>query len=216
MDDKDIRDINELSNIMKNTSISVSDENLRHLITNCEYIANSTCTKKKDISSLSYLIDIEMSQSECIRLGIGCEKLISDLIMKYANVINIKKKNEKDKKEKDHLFMDRDNKVIYYAEIKSNINLDTEKLKVTYKKCQDIVLELKEEYPEYEIKWCLVALRYLEYDNIPNTIKSKYSNISENLYGINDYLKLLDIHLIFTQERYKTFLNNIAISMFKT
>jgi hypothetical protein len=216
MDDKDIRDINELSNIMKNTSISVSDENLRHLITNCEYIANSTSTKKKDISSLSYLIDIEMSQSECIRLGIGCEKLISDLIMKYANVINIKKKNEKDKKEKDHLFMDRDNKVIYYAEIKSNINLDTEKLKVTYKKCQDIVLELKEEYSEYEIKWCLVALRYLEYDNIPNTIKSKYSNISENLYGINDYLKLLDIHLIFTQEIYKTFLNNIAISMFKT
>ena len=216
MDDKDIRDINELSNIMKNTSISVSDENLRHLITNCEYIANSTSTKKKDISSLSYLIDIEMSQSECIRLGIGCEKLISVLIMKYANVINIKKKNEKDKKEKDHLFMDRDNKVIYYAEIKSNINLDTEKLKVTYKKCQDIVLELKEEYPEYEIKWCLVALRYLEYDNIPNTIKSKYSNISENLYGINDYLKLLDIHLIFTQEIYKTFLNNIAISMFKT
>ena len=55
-----------------------------------------------------------MSQSECIRLGIGCEKLIYDLIMKYANVINIKKKNEKD-----HLFMDRDNKVIYYADIKS-------------------------------------------------------------------------------------------------
>jgi len=98
MDDKDIRDINELSNIMKNNSICVSDENLGHLITNCEYIANSTSTKKKDISSLSYLIDIEMSQSECIRLGIGCEKLISDLIMKYANVINIKKKNEKDKK----------------------------------------------------------------------------------------------------------------------
>jgi len=216
MDDKDIRDINELSNIMKNTSIYVSDENLGHLITNCEYIANSTSTKKKDISSLSYLIDIEMSQSECIRLGIGCEKLISDLIMKYANVINIKKKNEKDKKEKDHLFMDRDNKVIYYAEIKSNINLDTEKSKITYKKCQEIVSELKEEYPEYEIKWCLVALRYLEYDNIPNTIKSKYSNISENLYGINDYLKLLDIHLIFTHERYKTFLNNIVKSMFKT
>jgi len=213
MDNKDIR---ELSNIMKNNSICVSEENLKQLITNSEYIINSTSTKKKDISSLSYLIDVEMSQSECIRLGIGCEKLISELIMKYANVINIKKKNEKDKKEKDHLFMDVENKVIYYAEIKANINLDTEKSKITYKKCQEIVLELKEEYPEYEIKWCLVALRYLEYDNIPKTIKSKYSNISENLYGINDYLKLLDIHLIFTEERYKTFLNNITRSMFKT
>jgi len=213
MDDKDIR---ELSNIMKNNSICVSEENLIELITNSEYIINSTSTKKKDISSLSYLIDVEMSQSECIRLGIGCEKLISELIMKYANVINIKKKNEKDKKEKDHLFMDVEKKVIYYAEIKANINLDTEKSKITYKKCQEIVLELKEEYPEYEIKWCLVALRYLEYDNIPKTIKSKYSNISENLYGINDYLKLLDIHLIFTEERYKTFLNNITNSMFKT
>jgi len=213
MDDKDIR---ELSNIMKNNSICVSEENLIELITNSEYIINSTSTKKKDISSLSYLIDVEMSQSECIRLGIGCEKLISELIMKYANVINIKKKNEKDKKEKDHLFMDVEKKVIYYAEIKANINLDTEKSKITYKKCQEIVLELKEEYPEYEIKWCLVALRYLEYDNIPKTIKSKYSNISENLYGINEYLKLLDIHLIFTEERYKTFLNNITRSMFKT
>ena len=46
MDDKDII---ELSNIMKNNSICVSEENLGQLITNCEYIINSTSTKKKDI-----------------------------------------------------------------------------------------------------------------------------------------------------------------------
>ena len=202
-------------NIMKNISIEVSDENLGSLIGECEYIVKSSSTKKKDVSSLSYLIDIEMSQSECIKLGLGCEKLISDIIMKYGNVKNIKKKNEKDKKERDHLFMDVEKKVIYYAEIKANINLDTEKSKVTYNKCEEIVSELKEEYGDYEIRWCLVALRYLENEKIPKTIKSKYSKISENLYGINEYLKLLGINLIFTEERYKLFLRNIVIAMFK-
>ena len=117
---------------MKKISIEVSDENLGSLIGECEYIVNSSSTKKKDVSSLSYLIDIEMSQSECIKLGLGCEKLISDIIMKYGNVKNIKKKNEKDKKERDHLFMDVEKKSnilcgdkseykLRYREVKSNI-----------------------------------------------------------------------------------------------
>ena len=47
--------------------------------------------------------------------------------MKNTQYKNIKEKNTKGKKETDHLFMDVNNKIIYYAEIKSNLNLDTEK-----------------------------------------------------------------------------------------
>ena len=42
---------------------------------------------------------------------------------------NIKSNTKKGDKETDHLFIDDLNKNIYYAELKSNLNLDTEKRK---------------------------------------------------------------------------------------
>ena len=44
------------------------------------------------------------------------------------------------------------NKIIYYAEIKGNLYLDTEKAFQTCKKIQMITYDLQEEYPEYKIK----------------------------------------------------------------
>ena len=124
------------------------------------YIKNSASNKKKDINSLSYLIDkIQLSQSDCIKLGTGLEKILSDLILDNNKLlINIKSKNIKGVKEKDHLFKDDANKIIYYAEIKSNLNLDTEKCKSTSKKCIDIFNELTEIYPGYIINMFLVQV----------------------------------------------------------
>ena len=191
----------------------ITSNGLYSIISNNNYVKECKTNQKKDPSSLSYLIDRPLSHSDCIKLGIAIEKVISDIITKYTNYQNIKQKNAKRKKEKDHLFKDDKNKIIYYAELKGNLNLDTEKLPSTYNKCLKIVEDLKEKFPEYNIKWCLLGFRYLDYNNIPNTIKKKYEIIKNNLFGINQYLDYLNINYEFTQDIYKQFLNDIANTM---
>lgn len=193
---------------------AITMEYLSKLISENKYIISCFSNKKKDITSLSYLITRELSQSDCIKLGNGVEKLLVDLVSQNSVVTNIKPKNKKGVKEKDHLFCDENTKTIYYAELKANINLDTEKSKATYTKCLDIVEKLKKEYPDYSIKWCLLGYRYLNYSDISTTIQKKYKLIDANLYGINQYLTMLNIDLQFTNEQYKEFLNNIADAMF--
>ena len=165
-------------NTLQETSINTeifepTFQDIVNIIQNNEYVKNTKSNKKKDISSLSYIVKRPLSQSDCIRLGNGYEKVLSDLIIKYSLLKNIKPKNTKGKKERDHLFIDENKKIIYYAELKSNINLDTEKSKSTYTKCILIVNELQEQYPDYQIKWCLLALRYLYNDEIQSVIKKK-------------------------------------------
>jgi len=192
----------------------MASNTLTTLISECDYIQQCSSNKSKDVCSLSSLIKMQLSQSDCIKLGIGCEKLFSDIILKHTNYINIKRKNKKGQKETDHLFCDEENKVIYYAELKANINLDTEKSKSTYQKCLQIESELKNEYPEYEVKWCLLAFRFIDYDKIPQLIQKKYIAITDNLFGINQYFKLLNIDLYFDEENYCSLLNQIADAMF--
>lgn len=178
------------------------------------YVNGPHADNKKNFNSLSFLIKMKLSQSECIKLGIGIERVLSDLITYKTPYKNIKGKNVKGCKEKDHLFCDEQTKTIYYAELKANIMLDTEKTKSTFKKCLKIVENLKIEYPGYEIKWCLLAYRYLSYDEIPKVIQKKYNEIKDNLFGINQYLEMLSINFKFTHKQYVTFLNDIAGAMF--
>lgn len=98
------------------------------IIENNIYVKECKSNKKKDINSLSYLLDTIISQSDCIKLGIGCERILCDFILSNAqHLSNIKPINKKGSKERNHLFIDTKNKIIFYAELKGNINLDTEK-----------------------------------------------------------------------------------------
>jgi hypothetical protein len=200
--------------IVVNKTQKATIDLLKDMVKKNDYIKNCKSNKKKDQSSLSYLIKRDMSQSDCIKLGNGVEKLVTDIILQYSIVKNIKPKNVKDQKERDHLFIDNTKKFIYYAELKANINLDTEKSKATYTKCLDIVKELQKEYPDYTVKWCLLAYRYIHSDCITISIKKKYMSISGNLYGINEYLNMLGIDFQFTEDTYASFLNTIADEMF--
>ena len=53
---------------------------LTTLINECDYIQQCSSNKSKDVCSLSSLIKMPLSQSDCIKLGIGCEKLFCDII----------------------------------------------------------------------------------------------------------------------------------------
>lgn len=163
----------------------------------------------KDINSLSYLIPITLSQSHSIKLGILLEKNILYQIIKFTNLRNIKEKNMKGIRERNHLFKDDNKKIVYYAELKGNLNLDTEKSKSTIDKCIIIKNELEIKYPLYEIKWGLVSLRFLTSNEIPRKIIKKYDKIKNNLYGLNDYLSLLQSKL-FTSKTQIEFYTKLA------
>lgn len=188
----------------------INTDNLLEIINNNKYINNIKSNKNKNTESLSYLVDIKLSQSDCIKLGFCLEKILLDLILYNTNYVNIKNKNIIHKKETDHLFLDNINKIIYYAELKSNLNLDSEKSKYTCYKCNEIHKELQIEYPNYKIVWNLVSLRYLNKNDLSKNIRNKYNNISNNIIGLNEYLKILKINLIFSNKEYKNFIKLIV------
>lgn len=222
--------INETSNIninkvndelidKENIKIITIDD-LKKTIDKNEYIKKCSSNKEISVDSLSYLVsDMNLSQSDKIKMGTGIEKILRDFIVNYnKNLENIRteKKLKKGEKEKDHIFKDKKNKIIYYAELKSNLNLDTEKSKSTSEKCLLIEQELKEKYIGYTIKMYLVNLRYLDKKNIPELILNKYPNISSNICGLNEYLNNLGVDYTFKDEKeYAIFLNHLVKKMFK-
>lgn len=211
-----IDDNNFITEIKKDVlSVDLGSE-LKNIIDENEYVKSCVSNKTKDFNSLSYLIDRNLSQSDCIKLGTGMEKILKDIILKKNSQLeNIKPKNKKGIKEKDHLFKDENLKIIYYAEIKSNLNLDTEKCKSTSEKCSLILEELQSEYPDYTIKMYLIGIRYYEKKIIPKIINNKYLSIIDNVLGVNNYLTEMNANVNFaTEELYKEFLNYLADSMF--
>lgn len=192
-------------------------EELKIIIKNNDYIKSCKSNSKKDKNSLSYLIDYNLSQSDCIKLGSALENIFRDIINKKCeNLEDIKPpKNSKGKKEKDFLYKDNKNKKIYYAELKSNLNLDTEKSKSTINKCLEIEKELKKEFKGYEINMFLISGRYIYKNLIPKNIYIKYDDIKENLLGINEFFNKIGIDINFSEKSYKEFLNCLAKNLFK-
>lgn len=159
--------------------------------------------------SLKYLINRNMTQSECIRLGIFLEKVLKDIILKFTKLRDINTdKNKKNTMEKDHLFIDDTNKKIYYAELKSNMYLDTEKRIATELKIHKIVNELQEKYQEYQIVESFVCLRYLV---IPMSITKMYTI---TVISVNEYLNIIGCDVKFDEVEYYKFLNFCCDTLF--
>lgn len=193
------------------------EDYLKSIIHSNEYVRNCISNKKKDFNSLSYLIDRELSQSDCIKLGTGIEKVLKDIILDQNKALtDIKPKNDKGQKERDHLFKDEAQKIIHYAELKSNLYLDTEKCKSTASKCTQIQKELQEMYPDYTIQMYLIGLRYCKKDMLPKVVADKYTSIKDNVLGVNEYLTTLCRFAFVTEDSYKAFLNDLADAMFSS
>jgi len=114
---------------------------------------NLTYTKP---GSISYLLYGEKPSEQSINIKIGRfgEFLSKELIKTNDNfeLLNcgIQEINNK-KKDVDLIFKDEANKIIYYRELKGNIELDTEKLPATIIKCKEIENSLKKTYLDYTI-----------------------------------------------------------------
>ena len=202
--------INKIKLTTLNTSILLN-KNIFNIIDNNNYFIkckeNKNTCKKDDENSICYLLkntlNISLTQSNCIKIGVFIENFIKDIILSYNhNIISIKEKNKKGEKEKDHLFLDEKNKIVYYAEIKTNLNLDSEKSKETVKKIIQIKDELKNKYKDHTIKYYLVSGRYLNNNEINKKIINKYNEIKDNIKGINDYLNEFNISFKFNYKLY--------------
>jgi hypothetical protein len=112
-----------------------------------------TSTKPGSILHLLYG-EKPSEQSISIKLGRFGEFLAKELIMLNPNLellqCGIQKINNK-KKDVDLIFKDEINKIIYYRELKGNIELDTEKLPATISKCKEIETSLQTTYSDYNI-----------------------------------------------------------------
>ncbi len=161
--------------------------------------------KQQDETSFKNLLYNELSQSGNIKLGIYLEKCINNMIEKKGDWQNIRKKIEKGHKQTDILYMKNDN--IIYAEIKGNLNLDTEKSKITDEKIGKIIDILQIEYKDKKIEGFIVNTRYLRVSDFPKKITKKYTNI---LLGIDDLLEKFNVDTFKNYDNYKSFVNYCA------
>jgi hypothetical protein len=117
-----------------------------------------TCTKPGSISHLLYG-EKPSEQSINIKLGRFGEFLAKELIKNNdsfdlldcgVQIINNKLKDV------DLIFIDKIKKIIYYRELKGNIELDTEKIPATIAKCNDITTFLVNKYQDYNINCAIL------------------------------------------------------------
>ena len=75
---------------------TLMEQQLNSLIKENRYISETVSNKKKDQNSLSSIVIRQLSQSDCIKLGTGIEKLLVDLILQkseHSELKDIKPKN---------------------------------------------------------------------------------------------------------------------------
>lgn len=137
------------------------------------------------------------SASLYIRIGRNFEKwfkyiaedcgmiLLPDGVIK--NVIGGKSKDI------DLLFMDDVKKIVYYRELKSNLDLDTEKLPATYEKIKKITKYLRSEYPSYKIDSSLMAWAVYEEKDLPKRYNSKIKKCNDNNVSVSFPIDLFEI-----------------------
>ncbi len=108
--------------------------------------------------SLLYLLYGEKpsEQSVSIKMGRLGELITKELIQQNGRFSLLKcgVQNINDrKKDVDLLFEDKQNNIIYYRELKGNIELDTEKIPATVSKCKEIQASLQQTYPTHTVNF---------------------------------------------------------------
>jgi hypothetical protein len=191
-------------------------EQVRDIVAGNAYIQRSVSNPRRDPSSLSSIIDRQLSQSDAIKMGHALEHATRDIVKRTRpDLTDIRPTNREGMKERDHLFVDPATRTVHYGELKTNLNLDTEKSLATRNKCVQIETELKAEYPNHEIKMYLVGARYMTITECSTSIRSKYAVIGANVVGVNDYFAAIGVPFQFADEaEYRGFVNFVADRMF--
>lgn len=153
-----------------------------------------TYTKLGSLNYLFYGRRIS-EQSKFIKLGRFGEYFTKELIMLNKNLelmfCGIQKINNKNK-DVDLIFKDNINNIVYYRELKGNIELDTEKLPATINKCNEINLFLKKEY-NYQINFGILNWSIYNRDNSNLNIINSFEKNGIKIDHFKDFLNIIDI-----------------------
>jgi len=156
-----------------------------------------TYTKLGSISYLLYGSKLS-EQSINIKMGYLGEFFTKEIIKMMCNFELLQcgiQKIRGVKKDIDLLFIDINNNVIYYRELKGNIELDTEKIEATSNKCKVISETLKKSHPNKIINYGI--LNWSIYNR--KILKAGLSNIKKfekngvKIDHMEDFLKILNI-----------------------
>src|SRR6056300_1422328 len=163
------------------------------------YFTNRTPRKPvNDYESIKSLLDFPITQSQSIRLGTAIENILRDMISSKSSWVDIKPANQTGEKERDHLF--QLGGVTIYAELKSNLNLDSEKKKATREKAKSI-----EE--EEHTQGIIVALSHSSCTNF-------YEKSDLKVLPVAEYLNLFSVENPFgSYDGYKKWLNYVALKL---
>jgi len=112
-------------------------------------------------------------------------------------------------KDLDLIFRDNQNKVIYYRELKCNIDLDTEKIVSTYEKVLYIQDHLRVKFPEYRIDVAILA--WATYDKEEITAQSKIKKCSRHGVPVEDPSSFFDlININISKKEYYDYFRHIG------
>lgn len=174
-----------------------------------------TYTKPGSISHLLYG-EKPSEQSIYIKLGRLGEYLMKELIKVNPELellnCGIQPINGK-QKDVDLIFKDKHCQILYYFELKGNIELDTEKLPATIHKCKEIEASLKTTYLDYTIQtgilnWSVFNRKILT-AGLSNIKTFECGGIK--IYHMEDFLHI--IHLFWDETDYYHYFREIGTNI---
>ena len=112
-------------------------------------------------------------------------------------------------KDLDLIFRDDVRKIIYYRELKLNINLDTEKIVSTYEKVKYITRYLEQKYPNYKIDSAVLTWGTFDLEDL--TAQSKLKKAKEynvNVVDPNTFFQIVGMPM--SKNAYETYFRNLG------
>lgn len=176
--------------------MKISKEELKNILITKDNIKTLEKRDNKSYNIKKLLSNNNIDQSQSIRFG----NLFQDFIMKsikmaggeiidigYINVTDKEvnnSRNNKDKKDIDILF--KYDNITYYYEVKTNLNLDSEKYKATDVKVKEITRALIANNHDPKIKHSILTCWYENEYKLPIKVKT-------NITFMKDIFKILNI-----------------------
>lgn len=168
--------------------------------------------------SISYLLYGKKPSEQSINIKIGHfgEFISKELIKLNSNLkllnCGIQKLNNKNK-DIDLIFEDKNKNIIYYRELKGNIELDTEKIPATIMKCKEIELFLNEKYKDYTID-CGILNWSIYNRNILTSGLSNIKTFENNGIKIDHYENFLEIiNIKWNEEDFYSYFREIGMKI---
>lgn len=151
--------------------------------------------------NIKKLLGINLTQSQSIKFGFVFQDLVKKLIIstggviidkRFIDIYNTGNSGKKNKGLKDVDILFSMNNIIYYFEMKTNLNLDSEKSKSTDIKVADITNWVVDNYPDNIVKAGVLSCWFKKEPNLDVKVK--------NVFYMKDLFDGLNINI--TREEY--------------